>query len=95
MSSPTYEVYRDGCGMVRFRLRCPDGEIIVWSHRYDSASRALSDIDRVRRNAATAFVVDLTDDGSVDADERFEELSQVPMEFLGPRSTPVDRVAER
>lgn len=54
-----YELYKDGSGQFRFRLKAGNGEVIATSEGYASKSGAQNGIDSVKRNAASD-VVDLT-----------------------------------
>jgi uncharacterized protein YegP (UPF0339 family) len=55
-----FEVYKDGQGKYRFRLKAGYGEIIAVGEAYESKDGALGGIDSVRRNAAHAELVDQT-----------------------------------
>lgn len=55
-----FEIYEDGPGEFRFRLKSANGEVIAVSEIYDSKVSAQSGIASVRRNAPTAAVHDLT-----------------------------------
>lgn len=55
-----FELYRDGQGRHRFRLRAGNGEIIAVGEAYESKAGALNGIDSVRRNAGAAELVDQT-----------------------------------
>jgi uncharacterized protein YegP (UPF0339 family) len=56
-----FELYKDGQGKFRFRLKAGNGEIIAVGEAYESKSSALNGIDSVRRNAADAQLVDQTE----------------------------------
>jgi uncharacterized protein YegP (UPF0339 family) len=56
-----FELYKDGQGKYRFRLKAGNGEIIAAGEAYESKTSALGGIDSVRRNAANAALVDQTE----------------------------------
>ena len=49
---PKFEVYADKGGKFRFRLKARNGEIILASQGYASASSCLAGIESVKKNAA-------------------------------------------
>ena len=49
-----FELYKDKSGKFRFRLKASNGEIIAAGEAYEG-------IESVRKNAAGAIVVDLTE----------------------------------
>lgn len=55
-----FELYKDGKGKYRFRLKASNGEIIAVGEAYESKASALGGVDSVRRNAAEATLVDQT-----------------------------------
>jgi hypothetical protein len=55
-----FELYKDGRGEYRFRLKAGNGEIIAVSEGYSSKSGAENGIESVRNNAPTAKVDDQT-----------------------------------
>jgi uncharacterized protein YegP (UPF0339 family) len=56
-----FELYKDGAGKFRFRLKATNGQIIAVGEAYESKAAALKGIDSVRRNAADAKLDDQTD----------------------------------
>jgi uncharacterized protein YegP (UPF0339 family) len=54
-----FEVYTDKAGKFRFRLKAGNGEIIAVGEAYESKASALAGIESVKKNAATAQVVDV------------------------------------
>jgi uncharacterized protein YegP (UPF0339 family) len=56
-----FELYKDGSGKYRFRLKAGNGEVIATGEAYESKASALNGIESVRKNAADAKVDDLTD----------------------------------
>jgi uncharacterized protein YegP (UPF0339 family) len=52
----TFELFQDGTGGYRFRLKASNGEVIATSESYERQEAALSGIDSVRKNAADANV---------------------------------------
>jgi uncharacterized protein YegP (UPF0339 family) len=56
-----FEIYSDKGGKFRFRLKAGNGEIIAVGEAYESKASAKNGIDSVKKNAADATVVDLTD----------------------------------
>jgi hypothetical protein len=55
-----FELYQDGRGEYRFRLKAGNGEIIAVGEGYKSQAGALSGIESVRSNAADATLEDQT-----------------------------------
>lgn len=55
-----FELYQDGRGEYRFRLKAGNGEIIAVSEGYKSKAGALNGIESVRSNAADATLDDQT-----------------------------------
>ena len=55
-----FELYSDGRGEYRFRLKAGNGEIIAVSEGYKSKAGALNGIESVRSNAADATLEDQT-----------------------------------
>ena len=56
-----FELYKDGAGKFRFRLKATNGQIIAVGEAYESKAAALKGIDSVRRNAGDAKLDDQTD----------------------------------
>src|SRR3990172_7104452 len=57
-----FEVYKNGKGEYRFRLRAANGEVIAVSEAYASKQNCFNGIDSVKIIAATANVVELNPD---------------------------------
>ncbi|MPZ26470.1 MAG: DUF1508 domain-containing protein [Micromonosporaceae bacterium] len=55
-----FELYNDGRGEYRFRLKAGNGEIVAVSEGYSSKAGAANGIESVRSNAPTATVDDQT-----------------------------------
>jgi hypothetical protein len=55
-----FELYQDGRGEYRFRLKAGNGEIIAVSEGYKSKAGALNGIESVRSNAPDATLDDQT-----------------------------------
>lgn len=55
-----FEVYKDANGKFRFRLKAANGQIIAVGEAYESKTSALNGIESVKKNAASASVVDQT-----------------------------------
>jgi uncharacterized protein YegP (UPF0339 family) len=55
-----FEIYKDGSGGFRFRLKAGNGEVIASSESYTTKDSAKNGIASVKANAADADVVDLT-----------------------------------
>jgi uncharacterized protein len=51
-----FEVYRDGKGEYRFRLKAANGEIIASSEGYSSKDSCMKGIDSVKKNAPDATI---------------------------------------
>lgn len=54
-----FELYQDGKGEYRFRLKAANGEIIAVSEGYQKKESCLKGIESVKRNAAGAAVREL------------------------------------
>lgn len=59
MAMGKFEVYPDKAGAYRFRLKAPNGEIIATSESYSSKAACMSGIESVKKNAASASVVEV------------------------------------
>jgi uncharacterized protein YegP (UPF0339 family) len=55
-----FELYKDGGGKFRFRLKAANGEVIASSEAYESKASAQNGIQSVKANAADAAVDDQT-----------------------------------
>lgn len=55
--NPKFEVYQDGAGRFRFRLRAQNGEVIAVSEAYKAKASCLNGVKSVVRNSAAAEVV--------------------------------------
>ena len=58
MSTPKFEIYLDGNGEHRFRLKAGNGEVIAISEGYTTRSACLNGIASVQRNAPVAEIRD-------------------------------------
>ena len=56
-----FELYSDKAGKYRFRLKAGNGEIIAVGEAYESKASAKNGAESVKKNVASAEVVDLTD----------------------------------
>jgi uncharacterized protein YegP (UPF0339 family) len=56
-----FEIYSDKGDKFRFRLKAGNGEIIAVGEAYESKASAKNGIESVKKNAADAAVVDLTE----------------------------------
>jgi uncharacterized protein YegP (UPF0339 family) len=56
-----FELYKDGAGKFRFRLKAGNGEIIAVGEAYESKPAALNGIESVKRNAPVAEISDLSE----------------------------------
>ena len=56
-----FELYNDKAGKYRFRLKAANGEVIAVGEAYESKASAKNGVESVKKNAASAEVVDLTD----------------------------------
>lgn len=54
-----FELYTDKSGHYRFRLKASNGQVIASSEAYNSKASAKNGIDSIKKNAATAQVVEL------------------------------------
>ncbi|MFJ5694576.1 YegP family protein [Arthrobacter sp. NPDC093125] len=57
-----YEIFADEQGGFRFRLKASNGDVAVTSESYKTMTSVRQGIERVRRNAVTEKVEDLTQD---------------------------------
>jgi hypothetical protein len=56
-----FELYKDKSGKFRFRLKAGNGEITAVGEAYESKAAAKNGVESVKKNAADATVVDLTE----------------------------------
>ncbi|QKD80266.1 MULTISPECIES: YegP family protein [Actinomyces] len=56
-----FEVYEDGAGKFRFRLKAGNGEIVATGQAYETKAAAVKGTEAVQRAAADATVQDLTE----------------------------------
>lgn len=55
--NPKFEVYQDGAGLFRFRLKAKNGEVIAHSQGYKAKASCLNGIKSVVRNSAAAEIM--------------------------------------
>ena len=55
--NPKFEVYQDGAGQFRFRLKAKNGETIAVSEGYKAKASCLNGVKSVVRNSAAAEIV--------------------------------------
>ena len=53
-----FEVFKDGKGEFRFRLKASNGQVIATGEGYKTKAGVLNGIASIKRNAADAAVVD-------------------------------------
>ncbi len=58
--SAKFEVYVDNSARYRWRLKAANGETVAASESYATRAAALKAVERVRRTAQGAEIVDLT-----------------------------------
>jgi len=58
-AEPKFEVFRDERGEYRFRLRAPNGEVILASEGYTSREMCIKGIMSIKQNAPKAKIVEL------------------------------------
>ena len=56
-----FELYTDGAGKYRFRLKASNGQVIAASQGYASKKGALDGIESVKKHAADAETVEVED----------------------------------
>lgn len=56
-----FELYKDKSDKFRFRLKAGNGEVIAVGEAYESKASAKNGIESIKKNAADAPVVDLTE----------------------------------
>lgn len=61
MATGKFEVYTDKAGKFRFRLKASNGEIIAVGESYSSKASCLNGIESVKKNAATATIVEVSE----------------------------------
>jgi hypothetical protein len=61
MATGKFEVYTDKAGKFRFRLKASNGEIIAVGESYSSRAACMNGIESVKKNAATATIVEVTE----------------------------------
>jgi uncharacterized protein len=55
-----FEMYKDKAGKFRFRLKAANGEVIAVGEAYESKAACKNGIESIKKNAATAEIVDQT-----------------------------------
>jgi len=55
-----FEIFRDGAGEYRFRLKAPNGEIIAASEGYTTKESCIEGIKAVKNYASSADIRDIT-----------------------------------
>ena len=55
-----FEIYEDGKGEFRFRLKAANGEVVATGESYKTKSGVINGIDAVKRAAAEAEIDDKT-----------------------------------
>lgn len=55
-----FELYKDGSGKFRFRLKASNGQVVAVGEAYETKASAMKGIESVRKNAAGASVDDQT-----------------------------------
>lgn len=55
-----FEVYQDGTGRYRFRLKAGNGQVIATGEGYTTKKACLNGITSIRKNAPDAELVDQT-----------------------------------
>lgn len=56
-----FEIYKDGRGEFRFRLKAGNGEVVATGEGYSTKAGAIKGTEAVQRAADGATVVDLTE----------------------------------
>ncbi|MEO0324705.1 MAG: YegP family protein [Myxococcota bacterium] len=56
-----FEMYSDKAGKFRFRLKSGNGQVIAQSQAYESKAACKNGIESVRKNAADAALVEVSD----------------------------------
>ncbi|MBN1786309.1 MAG: YegP family protein [Candidatus Methanofastidiosa archaeon] len=54
-----FEYYKDKSGKYRFRLKSSNGQVIAVSEAYNSKDACMNGIESVKKNAASAQVVEV------------------------------------
>lgn len=62
MMAGKFEVYEDGAGKFRFRLKAGNGEVVATGQAYETKAAAVKGTKAVQRAAADATIKDLTED---------------------------------
>ncbi|SHJ10078.1 hypothetical protein SAMN05216246_11125 [Actinomyces denticolens] len=57
-----FEVYEDGAGKFRFRLKAGNGEVVATGQAYETKAAAVKGTKAVQRAAVDATIKDLTED---------------------------------
>lgn len=58
LSHPKFELFMDRSGKYRFRLKAKNGQVIAVSEDYSTKAGCLNGIESVKKNAATAQIVE-------------------------------------
>jgi uncharacterized protein YegP (UPF0339 family) len=56
-----FEIFKDGKGEFRFRLKAANGEVVATGESYSTKDGAKRGVEAVKNAAASAAVEDLTD----------------------------------
>lgn len=56
-----FEVYEDGAGKFRFRLKAGNGEVVATGQAYETKAAAVKGAKAVQRAAVDATIKDLTE----------------------------------
>ncbi len=56
-----FEVYKDGRGEFRFRLKAGNGQVIATGEGYTTKAACMNGIESIKKNAPEAKVVELDD----------------------------------
>lgn len=57
-----FEIYKDGSGEFRFRLKAGNGEVIATGEGYKSKDGCQNGIESIKKNAPEAEIVDLSEE---------------------------------
>lgn len=55
-----FEIYKDGTGQYRFRLKAANGEVVATGESYETKAGVINGVDAVKRAAAEAEIDDQT-----------------------------------
>jgi uncharacterized protein YegP (UPF0339 family) len=60
MKKPVFEIFNDKKGEFRFRMKAPNGEIVLQSEGYVSKQGCVDTVEAIKKYASVAIIEDVT-----------------------------------